>query len=391
MSLTPASSPPPSSSPPPAVLVDASTKPTLRTIAERAGVSRMTVSRALRRDPALPQRTCDRIRAIADEVGFRPDPKLTELMVYLRQNRVRKHTETLAFIHLFPFGRQPPSPTELRLLAGARRRAEQLGYHLEVFAMGPDDLSAKRLTQILFTRGIRGAIIQSCRGLPAEVQQLAERFGCAVLGATVPECLPLHVVRSHHAHAMQTALDQLVARGYRRVGLYVLEQTDRNVEHAWHAAFNYHRLARFGAVEPALVKLTPHWVEDDFEAWFRECRLDAVLTNHPATLDWMRAVGAKVPEDAGFVLLDWSESMSGCAGIDQNTEQLGSAAADLVVRQVHYNETGVLAFQKTLLVKGSWRDGATVRALREALPADPADFAPPIGGGGRRTRRMMLQ
>lgn len=48
-------------------------KPTLRTIAELAGLGVSTVSRALANAPQISQDTRDRVRKIADEVGYLPD------------------------------------------------------------------------------------------------------------------------------------------------------------------------------------------------------------------------------------------------------------------------------------------------------------------------------
>jgi hypothetical protein len=177
----------------------------------------------------------------------------------------------------------------------------------------------------------------------------------------VPDALPLHVVCNHHAHTMHTALHTLVERGYRRIGFYMMETIDHIVEHAWHSACLYHQQMA-GNVQPELTLLTDLWREDAFEDWFRSRRLDAVVTNHTAALDWMRAVGAEVPARAGFAHLDWSEAMTSCAGVDQNTEHIGAAAVDSVVRQVQCNERGLPAFQTTAMIKGTWRDGPTVRA-----------------------------
>ena len=62
-------------------------KITLRIIADKAKVSRMTVSRALRNDPSIPRATCLKIQRIAKHTGYRPDPILTRLMETIRRGR----------------------------------------------------------------------------------------------------------------------------------------------------------------------------------------------------------------------------------------------------------------------------------------------------------------
>ena len=56
-----------------AIEIAAVSKPTLRTIAELAGLGVSTVSRALANAPQISQDTRDLVRKIADEVGYLPD------------------------------------------------------------------------------------------------------------------------------------------------------------------------------------------------------------------------------------------------------------------------------------------------------------------------------
>src|SRR5882724_4094007 len=70
---------------------------TMATIAREAGVSLMTVSRALRGHLSVRPKTGDRIRLLAEKLGYRPDPKVSRLMGYLRRGRLAG-PETIAWI-----------------------------------------------------------------------------------------------------------------------------------------------------------------------------------------------------------------------------------------------------------------------------------------------------
>jgi len=59
----------------------------LRDIAEEAGVSRMTVSLALRDTARIPPATRQRVREIADRLGYRPDPRVRRAMAAIAQSR----------------------------------------------------------------------------------------------------------------------------------------------------------------------------------------------------------------------------------------------------------------------------------------------------------------
>lgn len=57
---------------------------TLKQIALEAGVSVMTVSRALRNQPSSASATRQRIQQIAERLGYRPNPLVSALMSYRR-------------------------------------------------------------------------------------------------------------------------------------------------------------------------------------------------------------------------------------------------------------------------------------------------------------------
>ena len=75
--------------------------PTLQTIADIAGLSRSTVSRALRNDPMQSRKTCEKVQQIAEEIGYRPSPMVSALMTQLKRGRKSQRTATIGLIDLF--------------------------------------------------------------------------------------------------------------------------------------------------------------------------------------------------------------------------------------------------------------------------------------------------
>src|ERR1044071_9901410 len=61
------------------------TQITLQEIAEEGHVSRATVSLALRNHPSIPSETRGRIQAVANRLGYRPNPLISTLMSYQRR------------------------------------------------------------------------------------------------------------------------------------------------------------------------------------------------------------------------------------------------------------------------------------------------------------------
>ena len=55
------------------------------------------------------------------------------------------------------------------------------------------------------------------------------------------------------------------------------------------------------------------------------------------------------------------------SGINQNTEAIGSSAADLLVGLVHRGEKGIPAFPSQKISSGLWVDGKTTRRIGQPL------------------------
>src|SRR6185503_2267077 len=123
---------------------------TLQDIARRAGVSKMTVSLALRGHPHAAAATRDRLRRIANEMGYRPNPLIVANMALLRAGRRSSYAGTIAFVG---FGESPEraalNTQSQRVFVGARRRAEALGYQLEWFSLDDTSGDGARLSEIL--------------------------------------------------------------------------------------------------------------------------------------------------------------------------------------------------------------------------------------------------
>ena len=56
----------------------------MRQIAALAGVSAMTVSRALRNNPRITPEVRSKVHKVALKLGYRPDPQVVKLMNHLR-------------------------------------------------------------------------------------------------------------------------------------------------------------------------------------------------------------------------------------------------------------------------------------------------------------------
>ena len=99
--------------------------------------------------------------------------------------------------------------------------------------------------------------------------------------------------------------------------------------------------------------------------WIRKYRPDAIISHMPAAklLELVRQFGIKVPKELGIATVSWHPRFPQIAGVDQNSEQVGTAAIDLVARQLAYNETGIPPFPRRILIPPTWKSGATLRKI----------------------------
>lgn len=338
---------------------------TLQDIADAAGVSRAAVSYALRNDPQVSKATAARIRKIAEQLEYRPNPMISSLMHKLRSRQPAEARSTIglltAYSHPVEFRRNPVLKS---LEGGMRERAEAAGFSMDVFNLDPKVQRPERLVQILKSRGIRGVLLLplSRSNLNGFEAILAEPFSFATYGYTLQQP-DLHRVCAHHLQIMFLATSRLKEAGYRQIGLVMATWAD-NYYHNW--------LAAYAAVQAGLdeSERVPPFVpcEDDdvgnsCHAWIRKHHVDGLLLASSLLPDWLGSFD--IPAELGIAHLHLPRGAKG-AGIRQNNWAIGHAMVDLVVGQLNRNECGIPESPKTILVKGSWIDGSTVRTPSKA-------------------------
>lgn len=343
----------------------------MKTVALRAGVSPNAVSLALRGDPSLPAATRERIRRIADELGYRRNPLVSALMADRAMKRVPQSSGlTIGYMTLNKTRddwRKFASPR--RYFEGAALRAEELGYRVEPFWLADPTLPPKRMEVVLRTRNVQGLLFAPAPEVNLRVEIDCSPFAC--VGLELYVALPVvHRVMPDHKHAVVESLDQLRRRGYRRIGLAIRRYADERAALNWSATFRaFHAHGTFGPWLPIL------WFEDRdpvaeanrlaFAHWLATHRPDAILALDPVVRDWLEALGKRAPEDIGLAFLEVTEGTADASGIERGSERVGAAAIDLLVTMLHHNQRGLPTHDNTLLIKGTWIEGTTLRPCRE--------------------------
>lgn len=149
-------------------------RPTVTDIARELGCSKNTISLALRGDGQIPERTQERVRAMAEQMGYVPNATVSHLMAQLRSSRSTRFRAKLAMINTNrdeqALRRPPTIPTYVH---GCKSRAKKTGYSFDEFWLHDPEYNAARLRRIFTTRGIKGIVLSGLMDSNRLPQELA--------------------------------------------------------------------------------------------------------------------------------------------------------------------------------------------------------------------------
>lgn len=332
---------------------------TLQKIADRAGLSRMTVSRALRNAPEISKATRNRVLEIAKALSYTPDPMIQRLASHLANAHRRNEGQVIAWINAYEDHR--PWEGEIpffSMFQGAAERARKLGFRLEEFWLHAPGMTGEKLSRILHQRGIECLILPP---LPRGGRRLTmdwRKFSAVAIGYTLRAPL-LHRVGSHHLHGARESIRELYRRGYRRIGLCLSKDGDIRLDHSWLEALAYHqwRTSRKNWVKPLIDSAI---TDKRLIEWLRAEKPDCILGQFEWIPHAVRKADYRIPEDVAVSLFSVEYAEPKVAGLDQQHALIGETACDLVVGQHYRNEKGVPAHPHNLMIEGRWVDGNTV-------------------------------
>jgi LacI family transcriptional regulator len=216
-----------------------------------------------------------------------------------------------------------------------------------------------RLDTILQSRGIHGLLLLPSWDTPDFSALSWNRY----VGVYTDYNLvhpSLHGVCSDHYSSMMLTLERLHAKGYRRPGLYIEHGRNERLHRRHVAAFRAYFGDANGAV-PVPPLITPELTRAEFETWFRKFRPDVVLCHFQSALEWMEALGARVPETHGFVCLNSLHRIRPCAALDLQPREIGACGLEVIVAQLHRNERGIPSSPTRTIIPSRWIEGPTVR------------------------------
>lgn len=338
----------------------------LRVIANKANVSRMTVSRSLRDDRSISKETRQRVKRIAKDLGYRADPSLARLMETIRIRKRERLPNVIAMLTAYDKrSGWRKDPTMRAWFEGAARQADRCGYKLEEFWVREPGMTDQRLSRIIRARGIEGVIVAPLPEPQLILQDFQwDWFSAVEVGYSLISP-PLHRVCGHHFESMLLLMQKLFEAGHRRIGVAMKLHDDERSHYHWRGG---HLTAQslWGRINVGLMFVTADWRCEAFAHWLKRQRPDAVIAFGPTVGAWLRELGLRVPREIGLANLDVRLDAAGTTGIDRNPQLIGPAAINLLISLLHNQERGVPTIPRVTKVQGTFVQG---RTTRRGLPA----------------------
>ena len=351
---------------------------TLSDVAQQAGVHRTTVSLALRNHPSIPAPTRQRLQALAEQMCYKPDPNLRALMVYRSAVRERKNPSTLGYVTNWKtrWGWKQ-APAHAQFYEGANAKAEELGFTLEHFWLGEPGLSHRRLSDILFARGIRGVVLASHSDWIDEPVSFDWSHFSAVKIDFLPHWPRLNNITNDQRSILQMAMHHVREAGYQRIGFVLPQWWDDFVDLAWSAGFLATQ-ARLPATDHVPLLCYPNTFtspdirqmavpRDALKAWLERHRPEVILGYAPYVLPQLEALGWRVPDDVAFADIFLETETGDLAGMRQNCQRVGEVAVETLASQLGQNIVGIPDTPTTTLVEGTWCSGGSLPSRHEAV------------------------
>lgn len=317
---------------------------TMLDVAERAGVSKASVSRFIGEDRGLlSDAIAGRIAHAIDELGYRPN----QMARGLKRGRTRLIGMLMADIR---------NPYSVAVMHGVQTACRRHGYSLVVCNTDRDPEQEHQQLQALRAYNIEGLIVNTLGHHQDELRELQQELPMVLVDRKVAH-LPSDLVGLDNQLAVDMALDHLHARGYRHIAL-VSEPADGT-------SSRVERIDAFKRRADGPVFFT----EPDLGKGLRDFLADAhsgpkalFCANGVAALACtlaLRALDTHRCEDVGLIALDdldWYPLVGdGITALAQPTHAIGVQALECLLERLHGSQAPAQTFHFTpeLIIRGS--------------------------------------
>ena len=322
----------------------------LRDVAEAAKVCVMTVSLALRGNPRISAPTRERIKRLADEMGYHPDPELSRLMNHLRMSRTTRGKVGIAIVDFYPRADFADNAYNAKVRQAAKQRAAELGLGVTEMHLADYGSNLANLVKVIRARGIEGALLLPLL-VPSRLDTSVTWDGISVVATSKSVLAPrFHCIVPNQFGNMMKMFEAVNAAGYRRVAAVFDELFDERTGRNFTAAVSWNG-------QQDLMLIVPQGLERSDRAalvadWIGRHRPEVVFAQSDAVSAAIPRLRKLRPRWPLQLIGLGAHNSAGYSYIDECAEQVGSGAVDMLGGMIYYHETGVPASPRTTLIEG---------------------------------------
>ena len=341
-------------------------------LARAAGVSKAAVSLALNDRPEVSEDLKKRIRELAEELGYRRDPVLSQIAASRWKNTSASAGSVLAYVAVLrpdptpgskPRKQDPEKDTQFQ---GAAIRALELGYKMEFFGCA-NASQARSISKEIYSRGIKGVILSAIY-----FQEFVDVFDWKHIAAVAIHDgyvqPPVEQFTPSYVHSLRICWDKALAAGSKRPGIVLFHEM---CEHY----INFILSACTTKLQSELKessRLPIHYFDAEdrkaFIGWFKKYKPDVVIGFNDYHYWNLLEEGIRIPEEARFISMlrdddsaraPWTNPVAGMT-LPQN--QMGMEAMDRLDALLRQGQIGLPELPTIHRLGSRWQEGASFPA-----------------------------
>lgn len=335
----------------------------LRDISIAAGVSISTVSQCLLSKPGPNAQTARRIKELAAQMGYRPNPILSSLArTKFKASQEPQATPVAVILHCTDPAYYPANLEQEFRSVAIKDSAAKLGYKVNFYRF--DKIAnPKALMRELYHRGTVGIMfcLQSTQDVSFFLDNDWSQFPI-VIASNDYRLSQFHLACGNIFESVRLVWVRLQALNYRRIGWAVLK----------HPTCNYDDFIRSSCIGECLRHTPPEYQIPPLDAsfhdkaifhkWFMEHKPEVVVGFHAGQYFWLTELGLRIPQDVAFCYLhvqDVDLLWASTASIVNMDAEIAQSALTLLDQLVKHHSLGLVSQSCRIVINPVWRDGLT--------------------------------
>ncbi|MCX6971149.1 MAG: LacI family DNA-binding transcriptional regulator [Verrucomicrobia bacterium] len=326
-------------------------------VARESGVSGFTVSQALRGQAGVAAKTRSHVEAVAARLGYQINP-VASLLV-----RQRSRSAARRQLVVGQLGGSLRTNPEFIV---ACKELDLQGHYIAV----EEFRSPEEGSRSLWHRGISGlSIAPGGMTWSAEERQRFDwdKFSLVKGSRALPD-LPCHLVEQNAFDYMAETLRQVVARGYRRLAVLLLNTGNEEDDDARYGALLNFRERKLptGVTcvwREAEVK-NANFLDGNTLAWLRKQRPDVIVAYHWKMIVPLREAGFRIPEDFPLAaVLSVTDRLPGLplvSGCDLQIMNMTRESLTILRDLIGWGKRGLSRQSMEHVVEPVWIEGETL-------------------------------